>query len=162
MVDFSIRSLIITPVNRHFEHATNFITHRYHEIDASKINHDLKVLMFNSSTALIVSTVSMAYLKMIALVTAVVLAVLFYLVRRLIAETIASPQKTLADEVLETARSKLPANRLKLAAPEKPWRERIREYLCQNDNVVIGTIVIMKLTHYPTRHLIEMLLTRSP
>jgi hypothetical protein len=162
MVDFSIRSLIITPVNRHFEHATNFITHRYHEIDASKINHDLKVLMFNSSTALIVSTVSMGYLKMIALVTAVVLAVLFYLVRRLIAETIASPQKTLADEVLETARSKLPANRLKLAAPEKPWRERIREYLCQNDNVVIGTIVIMKLTHYPTRQLIEMLLTRSP
>ena len=156
MVDFSIRSLIITPINRHFEHATNFITHRYHEVDASKINHDLKVLMFNSSTALIVSTVSMGYLKMIALVTAVVLAVLFYLVRRLIAETILSPEPPteplpVLQETQERAKSLMPPQRFRpeLAAPEKPWRERIKESLCQNDNVVIGTIVIMKLTHYP-------------
>jgi hypothetical protein len=172
MVDFSITSLtapFIPPANRYFYKATRFIARRHPHVDAPKINHDLKALMFNGATALMASTVSMAYFKIIALVTAVALVVLFYLARRIIAGTILPPEPPreppgYLKEVTEIARSHLPEQRpmAGIVPQEKSLRERIIETLWQDDNIAIGTIVMMKLTYYPSRQLIGMLLTRSP
>src|ERR1700733_6985291 len=95
MADFSIKALtapFVPPVKDYLDKTAKFITSKDPSLDPDQVNHDVKVLMFNAATALIVSTVSLAYFKMIALVTAVALVVIFYLVRRIVDETFYPPK----------------------------------------------------------------------
>ncbi|HEY5236167.1 MAG TPA: hypothetical protein VIJ14_08320 [Rhabdochlamydiaceae bacterium] len=172
MVDFSIKALtapFVPPVQRYLDKTAKFITYKNRALDPDQVNHDVKVLMFNAATALIVSTVSMAYFKMIALVTAVALVVIFYLVRRIIDETFLPPKPPsetagTLQSVLAIGRSLLPERKLPapVAPQSKPLKEMVKEFFSQGDAIVISSVVLFKMTHYPTPTVIKMFLTRSP
>ncbi len=127
MVDFSINALtapFVPPVARYFDKTTKFIISKHPELklNPDQVNHDLKVVMFNAATALLVSTLAMAYFKTIALVTAVALTILFYLVRRIVQESIFPPKPpsettTVLQDALTIGRSMLPARRLPAPSP---------------------------------------------
>jgi hypothetical protein len=172
MVDFSIKALttpFVPPVKQYLDKTAKFITDKNRALDPDQVNHDVKVLMFNAATALIVSTVSMAYFKMIALVTAVALVVIFYLVRRIIDETFSPPKlpsetATTLQSVVALGRSLAPGRKLPtpIAPQSKPLKEMVKEFFSQGDAVVISSVVLFKMTHYPTPTVIKMFLTRSP
>jgi hypothetical protein len=173
MVDFSIKALTapcVPPVQEYFKKTTTFIIKKYPELklDFDKVDHDLKVVMFNAATALLVSTLAMAYFKTIALVTAVALTVLFYLVRRIVQESIFPPKPpsettiTLQD-VVQKGLSLLPARRLPAPSPpHKSIRERVKETFYHGDDIGWGPLVILKTTYYPMPIVIRIFLTRSP
>jgi hypothetical protein len=170
MIDFSIQALIapvVPPVERYFDKVTNFIMLKNPKLDREQVDHDVKVLMFNATTALIASAVSSAYFRRIALVTAVALIILFYLVRRIIDETF-HPQKapsetpTIMGQVREMGQSLLPKRGLQIpiAVQPKSLKEKFQEFFRQGDDIVIGRIVLLKTTHYPMPTVISMFLTR--
>ena len=70
MGDFSIQALIapfVPPVERYFDKVTNFImSKKIPNLNREKVDHDVKVLMFNATTALIASAVSSAYFRRIS------------------------------------------------------------------------------------------------
>jgi hypothetical protein len=171
MVDFSIKALtapFIPPVQSYFDRTTKFVITKYPELDFDKVNHDLKVVMFNAATALMVSATVLAYLKAIALVTAVALTVLFYLVRRIIQESIFPPKPpsettVVLQGVLDVGLSMRPARRLPAPTPPyKSIRERVKETFYHGGDLGWGPLVILKTTYYEMPTVIKMFLTRSP
>jgi energy-converting hydrogenase Eha subunit E len=170
MGDFSIKALtapFVPPVQRYFDKTTKFIISKNPALVPEQVDHDVKVLMFNAATALIVSTVSLAYFRTIALVTAVALVVIFYLVRRIIDETpkrLPSETSSTLQDVVAKGWSLMPkrAVQIPVATQSKPLKERFQEFFRQDDAIVIGHVIVFKLTHYPMPTIIGMLLTRSP
>jgi len=147
MVNFSIETLT-APVNRYFDKATQLIVSTNPTLDAEKVNHDLKTLMFNGATALVVSTVFLAFLRKIALGTGTPLVALFYLIRYVVDKTFHPPSEatSVSEDVEKTGAS---------------LREKLQEYFVQGDSIVIRNITVYKITHYPMTTVIEMLLKRS-
>jgi hypothetical protein len=175
MIDFSIKAVtapFVPPVQRYLDKTATFIKSKNPALDADQVNHDVKVLMFNAATALIVSTVFMAYFRTIALVTAVALVVIFYLVRRIIDETFTPPKPpgppseaaNFFQEMLARVRPYAPERILQvpIAPQSKPLKEMIQEFFSQGDAVVISSVVLFKITYNPTQAVIGMFLTRSP
>lgn len=169
MVGFSITALtapFVPPVQQYFDKTTKFITSKNPDLAPDKVDHDVKVLMFNAATALIVSTVSLAYFRTITVVTAVGLIVLFYLARRVIDETpkrLPSEASTTLQEVQKVGLSLTPKRilRVPIATQRKPLKEMFLEFFRQGDAIAIGNVVLLKITHYPMPTVIGMLLTRS-
>ncbi len=177
MIDFSIKAVIapfVPPVKQYLDKTANFIISQNPTLDRDQVNHDVKVLMFNAATALIVSTVFMAYFRTITLVAAVALAVIFYLVRRIIDETFSPTnppgppgppsEANIFQAVLAMGRSLVRERGLPapVAPQSKPLKEMIQEFFRQGDAVVISSVVLFKITYNPTQAVIGMFLTRSP
>jgi hypothetical protein len=170
MGDFSIKALtapFVQPVQRYFDKTTNFITSKNRDLAPDKVDHDVKVLMFNAATVLIANTISIAYFRKIALVTAVALVALFYLVRRVIDETPKRPPSetsTTLNEVVAKGWSLVSKRtvQIPIVSQRKPLKERFQEFFRQDDAIVIGNVVLLKLTHYPMPTVIGMFLTRRP
>jgi hypothetical protein len=170
VVDFSIKALtapFVPPVRRYFDKTTKFIISKDPALALDQVNHDVKVLMFNAATALIVSTATLAYFRKIAVVMAVALVVLFYLVRRVIDETFHPPKapsetSTTLQEVMSIGLSLIPKRTVQIqAAPQpKPLKEKFKEFFIQDDAIGIWNVVLLKITHYPMPTVIGMFLTR--
>jgi energy-converting hydrogenase Eha subunit E len=171
MVDFSIKAVtapFVHITNRCFDKITRYIVEKNPGALPLVVDHDLKVLMFDVATSLMVSTIALAYFKMIALVTAVALGVFFYLVRKVFAEAIVpveipKEKPGLLHDIKELTVALLPKGRASAPseAQTKSIKERLNETFYQGDDVVIGSIVFLKMTHHPLPRMIGMIFTRS-
>lgn len=164
MVDFSINALVVRPVQRCFEKTAGYIASKHPGADRLEIEHDLKVLMFDTTSTMIVSTVILAYYRTIALVTAAALIAFFYFARRIIDTTIV-PLKPKEDtrslvEDLTTYTRNLVGG-AKSPAPEKTLGEKIKSTFHQENDIIIGKVVLFKLPHHPLPQLIGMIFTRN-
>lgn len=170
MVDFSIKALtapFVPHVERYFDKTTLFIISKNPKLDHEQVDHDVKVLMFNATTALMASVVSSAYFRRIALVTAAALIVLFYLVRRIIDVTFYPPKlpsetSTTMQQVQAMGQSLLPKRGLQIPIIPQPksLKEKFQDFFRQGDAIVIGNVVLLKMTYYPMPTVIGMFLTR--
>jgi hypothetical protein len=78
MVGFSALTAPFVPsFNRCFEKITSYIVKKNPDVLAPIVNQDLKAIMLNVTATLLVTTAALAYFKMIATVTAVVLRFCF-------------------------------------------------------------------------------------
>ncbi len=174
MGDFSIQALtapFVPRVERYFNKTTTFIISQNPELDREQVDHDVKVLMFNATTAVMATAVSSAYFRRIAVVTAVAFIILIYLVRRIIDETFHPPKplrppsetSTTLQQVREMGQSLIPKRRLQIptAIQPKSLKEKFQDFFRQGDAIVIGNVVLLKMPYYPMRTVISMLLTRS-
>jgi hypothetical protein len=171
MVDFSIKALtapFVPPVERYFDRVSKSITSKKPVLVAAYVKHDFKVLMFNAASALLVTTLTLAYFKAIALVTAVAFAALFYFVRAVIDATFKPPQPpSELDKAMQSVRdlgSSLAPKKLTAVTIDspKPFKDRIVEIFCQDNEVKIQGFILWKTTHYLMPEVIGMFLTRSP
>ena len=164
MIGFSALTAPFVPsFNRCFEKITSYIVKKNPDVLAPIVNQDLKAIMLNVTATLLVTTAALAYFKMIATITAVVLAVLFYLIRRIIWETIVP-----IDIQKETAKlvSDLKTQTLALMpaglAPSPSKTEPVKKDFYQGYDIGIGSLVIfLKLPHYPLPKMIGMIFTRG-
>ncbi|HUD01697.1 MAG TPA: hypothetical protein VMR37_05185 [Rhabdochlamydiaceae bacterium] len=169
MVDFSIKALtapFVPQAQRCFAKTARYVARKHPGISLNEIEYDLKALMFDTTSTMIVTTVALAYFKTIALVTAAALIVFFYLVRRIIDQTITplQPQENTQSVLahiktfIATVCSRAPAEP---PASKKTVREKIKATFHQGNDIVIGTVVLFKLPHHPLPHVISMVFTRS-
>ncbi len=169
MADFSIKSLttpFIPSAHRCFDKATRYIIHKHPRAIPAEVKHDLQVLTFNTASAIMASTIGLAYFKTLSLVAAFALATLFYLVRRIINETMVplpppnNERSSLLKEVANLTSALIPQDK-KPATTEKTMKEKIKSTFHQGGDIVIGSIVILKLTHQPLPRMINMIFTRT-
>jgi hypothetical protein len=170
MIDFSIKTFtapFVPMTNRCFDKITKYIVMKHPGVPTLVVNHDLKVLMFNAATSLLVSTIAIAYFKMMALITAVASVFLFYLARQIIAETIvpiellkeSSESSSLLQNIAKQTHVLIPAIANK--AKKKSTKEKMKEAFYRGDDILIGSVVLLKLTHYPLPKMMGMIFTRS-
>jgi hypothetical protein len=166
MVDFSIQTvtdLFVVPARRCFEKAAGHIASKHPRVERGEIYYDLKALVFDTTSTMIVTTVALAYFKTIALITAVALIIFFYLVRRII-ETIPLPplkkdHRPILGGIANLTRKLVSRN--ENTAPPKTTREKITATFSQGNDIAIGTVVLFKFPLHPLPQVIRMIFTRS-
>jgi len=164
MAEFSISNIIrpfVAPANRSFDKATNYIASKHPLANPEEINHDLKALVFDGASALLVSAVALAYFRIIYLTTAIALIGVSYLLRRIVDETLPkanNEQGSLKEAIEETT------DLMKKAGLAKgpSVTENIKPYFYREDEIFIGSVVLLKLPYQPLLKFLGMISSRSP
>lgn len=158
MAEFSLDLIIkplAVPFNRCFDRATDYIRSKHPEASAADVNHDLKALAFDAASAMIVSTVAFGYFKTITLTTALALIAAFYLLRRVVDETM--PKEISKPDLLQPLLQQTKAIAGKIGAAAPSLSEKIKPYLYQDDEIRIGKVVLLKMTRQPLTKVLKML-----
>ncbi len=164
MVNFSIQTIIsplVKPTNDCFYKANSYVISKNPKSSAADIDHDLKALIFNAASIIIISATAMAYLKIIYLTTAAAVITIFYLFRRVIDETMKSsiPEKAeranFFDNILLFTQNKTQMPPVNLPAPIRSWAS----YFYYDENTLsIANIHIWKFTKYPLIEVLRMII----
>lgn len=163
MAELSISSIIhpfIGPANRSFENVTNYIVRKHPLANPKEINHDLKALVFDAASVLLVSAVALAYFRIIYLTTAIALIGVSYLLRRIVD---ALPKENNEQGSLKEAIEETTDLMKKAGLAKGPSvTENIKPYFYQGDEIFIGSVVLLKLPHQPLLKFLGMISSRSP
>lgn len=160
MVELSINFItrpLVAPINRSFDKATHYFASKHPGANIAEINHDLKALVFDAASAMLVSAVVLAYFKTIYLTTAIALIVAFYLFRRIIDETMPkeSPRPNPLKDVIGQTKA------ITEQSGQPTLTEKIKPYFYQGDEIFIGNVILLKLLHHPLPKFLVMLGSRS-
>lgn len=156
MVELSISSVIsplVAPVNRSFDKATNYLVRKHPGANAAEINHDLKAVVFDAASAIMVSVTALAYFKIIYLTTAIGLIGAFYLLRRIVDETM--PKENNRPNPLKDVIAETKAVMEKAGQPS--LKDKIKPYFYQDDEIFIGKVILLKLPYQSFPKLLGMM-----
>lgn len=156
MVELSIAFMtrpLVAPVNRSFDKATRYIASKHPSANTAEINHDLKALVFDAASAMLVSTVVLAYFKTISIATALALIGALYLFRRVVDETM--PKAISRPDPLKSVIEQTKAITEQSGQPT--LTEKIKPYFYQGDEIFIGNVILLKLLHHPFPKFLEMI-----
>ncbi|MBS0647764.1 MAG: hypothetical protein JSS10_00900 [Verrucomicrobia bacterium] len=160
MAEFSLSPIIkplTIPLNRCLDRATDYVLSKHPEASGADVNHDLKALVFDAASAMMVSTIALAYFKAIYWTTALVLIAAFYLLRRVVDETM--PKEDSKPDLLQPLLDKTKdlAGKAGLAPAAPSLKEKIKPYFYQGDEIFIGKVVLLKVTRQPLAKVLKMI-----
>lgn len=156
MVELSISYVIrplVAPVNRSFDKATNYFVSKHPGANTAEINHDLKAVVFDAASTMLVGVVALAHFKIIYLTTAISLTVAFYLLRRIVDETM--PKKSNCPNPLKDVIAETQAIMEKNGQPS--LQDKIKPYFYQDDEIFIGKVILLKLPYQSLPKLLGMM-----